>query len=303
MGEKKRHHTVPEVYLKNFAVPRKKQFYLFSYDKKQKKLYESTVSNLSVETDFYRADILKNPIAVEDYYCNYVESPFRNIITPIISRASLNVLRLDTPVITLKEKAWLSFQMIYQFERGRVARSYSEKISPEIIRKAERQVLANLSGQNLSDVKKRIKKITSDQNTIKFAILRASIDPIRIQGIAKYLFYRCWVLYRIDGDAEFITSDNPVMLACNSDATPYSYGLASETTVVYYPVSTRLMFALYSYDYCPGEYNTFDCCLVPLNAFEARHFINAINRMQLSQCKLQAYARSKNVLDDLTKCK
>lgn len=299
MAEKKRNHTVPEVYLKNFASPRKKKHYLYAYDKRQTSIFQSEIGNLSVEKDFYRAEILENPVAIENYYCDYVEKPLAGLLPLIIKRATLNVLRLESPVITLKEKAWLSFQMIYQLERGRVARSFSERIAPEIVLEVEKQIQLELSDQSIPDLRERIRRITANQDEIKFAMLKASIDPKRIQRIAKYLYDRCWVLYRIDGDDEFITSDNPVMLACNLDATPYSNGLAYETTVVYYPISERLMFALYSYDYCLGQFNSLDSCLVPLNAIKEKRFINLVNQMQIKQCQLQAYAKSEKTLRDL----
>ncbi len=301
MAEKKRNHTVPEVYLKNFASPRKKKHYLYAYDKRQTSIFQSEIGNLSVEKNFYRAEILENPVAIENYYCDYVEKPLARLLPPIIKRASLNVLRLESPVITLKEKAWLSFQMIYQLERGRVARSFSEKLTPKIIPEVEKQIIAELLDQSIPNLREQIRRITTNQDEIKFAMLKASIDPKRIQIIAKYLYDRCWVLYRIDGDAEFITSDNPVMLACDSDATPYTNGLASNTTVVYYPISERLLFVLYPYDYMEAEFDRLDSCLVRLNAVKETRFINTINRMQISQCKLQAYAKSESALRNLVK--
>lgn len=299
MAEKKRNHTVPEVYLKSFAIPRKKKHYLFAYDKKQDTVFQSEIGNLSVERDFYRAEILENPVAIENYYCDYVEKPLAGLLPPIIKRATLNVLRLESPVITLKEKARLSFQISYQLTRGRVARSFLEGIAPEIIQETEGQSIFALSDQSILNLREQIRRITANQDEIKFAMMEASIDPRRIQRIAEHLYNRCWILYRIDGDAEFITSDNPVMLAFHSDATPFKHGLASNTTVVYYPISERLLFTLYPYDYLGKASESLDFRLVPLSASREKRFINNVNQMQLKQCLIQAYAKSEKTIRSL----
>ena len=128
----------------------------------------------------------------------------------------------------------------------------------------------------------------------------ASINPTRMENLARHLLSRYWVLYRIDGDAEFITSDNPVMFADNStrDATPFSHGLGVPTTVVYYPLSSKLMIVACSKDYAAGALEECDNQILMLDANKERSFIDFVNKMQLSQCVIQAFAHSKLSLDN-----
>lgn len=46
---------------------------------------------------------------------------------------------------------------------------------------------------------------------IKLSAMDATVDINRICGIAEELLNRCWMVYRINGKSEFVTSDNPIM--------------------------------------------------------------------------------------------
>ena len=174
MAEKVRQHTVPKVYLKNFGTARKKNTYVYVYDKDSQNIFQSEISNVSVERNFYRLEAASDPLAVEDFYSRFVEPQTGEVIAEIIKKANL------------------------------------------------------------------------------------------------------------------------VMFANNAtkDASPFAHGLSSNTTVVYYPLSDKLMLALYSYEYADGILNRFDSGIVRLEAAKEKRFIQLVNSLQLNQCKKQAFAKS-----------
>lgn len=146
MAEKVRQHTVPKVYLKNFGTPRKKKTYVYVYDKDTGSTYQSEISNVSVERNFYRLESVENPLVVEDFYSQYIEPQTGAVITEIIKRANLRVLASDADVISPNNRARLSFYMLYQAQRGRVAKNYmlsmADSVLPDVKLKAQEFAMA-----------------------------------------------------------------------------------------------------------------------------------------------------------------
>ena len=294
MAEKVRQHTVPKVYLKNFGTARKKNTYVYVYDKDSQNIYQSEISNVSVERNFYRLEAASDPLAVEDFYSRFVEPQTGEVIAEIIKKANLRVLSPNADVISLKTRARLSFYMLYQAQRGRVAKDFMVSMTGSVLPVVEQKALEYAKTHQIQNAGALISSLLSDENVLKAARIQASIDPNRIRNLAYYFYDRCWILYQIIGDAEFITSDNPVMFANNAtkDASPFEHGLSSNTTVVYYPLSDKLMLALYSYEYADGILNRFDSRIIRLEAAKEKRFIQLVNSLQLNQCKKQAFAKS-----------
>lgn len=294
MAEKVRQHTVPKVYLNNFGTARKKNTYVYVYDKDSQNIFQSEISNVSVERNFYRLEAASDPLAVEDFYSRFVEPQTGEVIAEIIKKANLRVLSPNADVISLKTRARLSFYMLYQAQRGRVAKDYMVSMTGSVLPVVEQKALEYAKTHQIQNAGALISSLLSDENVLKAARIQASIDPNRIRNLAYFFYDRCWILYQIIGDAEFITSDNPVMFANNTtkDAAPFAHGLSSNTTVVYYPLSDKLMLALYSYEYADGILNRFDSRIVRLEAAKEKRFIQLVNSLQLNQCKKQAFAKS-----------
>ena len=103
------------------------------------------------------------------------------------------------------------------------------------------------------------------------------------------------------GEQEFITSDNPVMFMnrCNLDVTPFSNGIVNEQTVVYYPISPKVLLALYSKESLLGMLECFDNRVVFLDGHKEQKMIRNINLKQKEQCNRQVFAKSENILSEL----
>ena len=299
MADKQRQHTGPQVYLKNFATPQKKKHYIYIFQKADKKIVFTEIGNAAVERDFYKLDAAERPLGWEDFYSEQIEPQTGSIIRELIKKASPVLLRPRATILDNKEKALLSVYMMYQVARGRAARNFmipiTQKTAHEVTETLRAKYSLNVDDQLRAYIKSGLSKV---------AMAEASINPTRMENLARHLLSRYWVLYRIDGDAEFITSDNPVMFVDNStrDATPFSHGLGAPSTVVYYPISPKLMIVTYSKDYAAGALEDCDSQIIMLDANKERAFIDFVNEMQISQCVIQAFAHSispiENVLGD-----
>lgn len=295
MADKKRQHTVPQVYLKNFATPQKKKRYIYVFQKTEQTIVFTEIGNAAVERDFYKLDAAERPLGWEEFYSEQIEPQTGLVIGGLIKKASPILLRPRTTILNRKERASLALYMMYQVARGRAAREFmvpiTKKTADEVAEKLNAEYALNVDDQLRAYIKSGLSKV---------AMAEASINPTRMKNLAEHLLSRYWVLYRIDGEAEFITSDNPVMFADNStqDATPFSHGLGVLTTVVYYPISPKLMIVAYSKDYAAGAFEACDNQIIMLDAAKEHSFIEMVNKMQLSQCVMQAFSHSKLPLEN-----
>src|SRR6266536_5022993 len=57
----RRHHYVPQFYLKGFAVARKKGLQLLVFDCQESRSFPAAIKNVAVETDFNRVEIDGHP--------------------------------------------------------------------------------------------------------------------------------------------------------------------------------------------------------------------------------------------------
>ena len=92
---------------------------------------------------------------------------------------------------------------------------------------------------------------------------------------------------------EFITSDNPVMFinSITNNARPFANGLANPTTMIYYPISPKLLLCAVHPSTYFGALSDQDGHLVDLNACKEIGFISFINKKQIDQCYQHAFGR------------
>ena len=129
--------------------------------------------------------------------------------------------------------------------------------------------------------------------------MEITLNEKRIKMYTQILIQRSFVVYKIAGDKDFVTSDNPVMLIDSStlDATPFRNGVAQRSTVVLYPLSPKVVIAAYHPEYFMGGLVDYDGKYVLLNSNINFRFIENHNKKQFEQCFDQLYARSKETLE------
>ena len=302
MAEKRRNHTVPKVYLKQFAIPQKpgkadSSYYLFQYNKANQVICRTEISNASVENYFYTLEGVEISNIWEDYYCDNVESDMANTLPRFIENSSRKELIGHERVVNENIKTVLAKVMINQLYRGRATREHLLMITPD----GEEEVIQKVKNQfgktEDEEWNQYVNNYQVSPEVIKIAMALACTDQNRLNEHAELLINRFWVMYRIDGDGEFITSDNPVMFVDSSslDSMPFHNGLFNPATVVYYPISPKLMIALYHYKNRLGIKKRDDGRLFLLNIDDS-FFIHSLNHLQIQQCTRQAFAKTKQIL-------
>lgn len=120
-----------------------------------------------------------------------------------------------------------------------------------------------------------------------------------MRNIIEILYLHDFLFYRIvNGGMEFVSSDNPVMFIniFTKDPTPFLSGLSDPATIVYYPISPKLLLAAKHPSLTFGTLTKRDCRIFDLDIRKDADFIFNINRKQIEQCSRQAFAKSENVL-------
>lgn len=284
--------------MKFFCNSRKNGRYVFVYNKTDKKLFESEISNVSVERNFYRLELAEQPLGWEDFYSKEVEPFYGTDIKQLVESVSKKQLDLNNTVLSEEIKAILAQLIIHQLIRGRGARefmdSYLDRQSCEIKEIAYTRFRNYLT----PSLKERIDYLVDDPNMRRIAMADASLNNTRILRLSALLLERVWVLLKTEEENEFLTSDNPVMFLDHDTqrATAFTNGLLSPSTVVYYPLSFNLVIVLYPKLYKNQMIEMKDK-LVVLDRNTVCEFVETINKKQIEQCKRQAFAKSRETFE------
>lgn len=241
-----RQHTVPRLYLKNFDIDGIKQLYVL--DKKWCKLYKRGIKNISVINNFYTCNIGENNnYEWENFYAREVESDFEKALSELISKTSSVLVMEGASVLQEEVKRILAKGMVHQLYRGKIARQYENRRSNELLSKVIKKGRDQF--KNNKKVVTYLKNFQANENFFKE--IYAQIATSGHENLDMFFLDRTWIVYKSNGDDIFITSDNPVMFMNNVtlNATPFQNSLLNPTTVIYFPISSYLMLALYHQDY------------------------------------------------------
>ena len=292
-------HHVPKVYLKNFCS---KEGRISVLDTFTEKVFSASLDNVGKERDYYTLDKLDDPYCWEHAYANGIEPLMNKIIPRILSK--INVLvQSGTPVMDESEKAHMAIIMVIQMLRGQQCREYESRIFqselPGIIERAK-----TVFGHFTSKEQSLVQAYQEDEFYFKRSIMDASLSPERIRRYAEVLYNRNISLFYLRGDLEFVSSDNPVMFinSHTADATPFTNGLLQESTLVYYPLSPKVLLCATHPEAFFRALSKTDCCLVPLSSGREEKFIHTINKKQAEQCYRQVYAQSQETLNEFLQC-
>lgn len=284
-----RQHHVPKVYLRNFCDL---NGCISVMDKREHRIFTTGVRAVGVENDFYTLEKLDDPYCWERAYASGIEPLMGKILTKLISQTNI-LVQNGTTVISPSEKAQLAVIMVVQLLRGKQSREYEQKLYadylPEAIDKAK-----TLFGSLNNEQNKLLEAFASDEYYFKRTVMDVTLDSERITKYARILFNRDILVYRIQGNMEFITSDNPVMFinSITKNARPFTNGLKKPTTIVYYPISPKLLLSAVHPSAYFGALSNQDCQLIDLDACKEIGFITSINKKQICQCYQHAFARS-----------
>lgn len=299
MNEPRKQHYVPQVYLRNFSYETKKNPKLYVFSKSTGKLYPANVSDTAAERDFYTIDSLENKYIWEKHYSSEIEPVLGELIKKIRSQCDNALIQDRSLILTQEEKLTLALSMLFQLSRGKQARAFTQNLYDQLLPGVAEQARTKF-GPLSDDQEALLQSFAEENKYFKEIAMAVSFRRESIERIVSILVQRSFVIYKITDSYSFITSDNPVLFIDKDtfDATPFKNGLTDVNTLVYYPISPRLLIAAYHPDLFFGEFNKLDCRLVILDGTQNSRFIHTINKKQKEQSNY-AYAQTREVLKKL----
>ena len=233
-------------------------------------------------------------------YSKEIEPLLSEVQAEIISKCDNVLIQYNSFVLTSEMKLKLAITMVCQLLRGKQSREFEHKIYsealPSVIEKARQQFAP------IDELKEKIlKAVIEDDDYFKLASMKATFDIERLERYIYILLQRHFLIYKIIGETNFITSDNPVMFLDTTtlNALPFSNGLLQSTTAVYFPIAPKLLIAAYHPNLYFGTLAEFDGKLIFLDSHKEQTFIQTQNKKQYEQCYNQIYAKNKTVLEML----
>ncbi|WP_349946739.1 DUF4238 domain-containing protein [Lacrimispora sp. BS-2] len=300
MSEPKKQHYVPQTYLRKFSFSDGSVQKIFSLHKDQSKIICTNIRDTAAERHFYTIKKSDDQYIWENIYAKEIEPLMSNILSQITSQCENELIQDYSFVLTQEMKKQLSITMIFQLLRGRQSREFQRNIYSEVVLSVIKDVRERFLP--IDETKEKILKAAIEEDDyFKLASMQATFDIKRLEKYINILIRKCFLVYRIIDNAEFITSDNPVMCldALSLSAKPFNNGLAQNTTVIYFPVTSRLLIAAYDSSFYLGMLSEYDKRIIFLDSCKDQPFIKMQNQKQYEQCFNQVYAKRKEVLEEL----
>lgn len=304
MSNTKKQHYVPRTYLKNFSFNKKKvdSHYLEVLSKKDQKIYVSNIEDVAEEKDFYTLENIEDKYMVENYFANEIEPILYDSLKDIRTRCENSLVQSGAKVINEEEKADLTGNILMQWLRGKQTREYERKIYDEYLEKVidDSKNKFRITDSKLNKIANTFLK---DKTVFKEIAISAVFSSDKLKMYHDVLISRNIIFYRIIGDGEFITSDNPVLLVhrITKDPTLFRNGILDKNTLIYYPISPKLIMGAYHPYLYPASLKKKDCQVTFITDLSAGNFIKSINLKQAEQCYNYVYANSKTVLEGIQK--
>lgn len=203
-------------------------------------------------------------------------------------------------ILNKKEKLELTFNIVIQLLRGLATRNLVMGIYEEVLPTVLEKAKSKFSPLSETDMQK-IKEFQNSDKYFNEILMQAILSEDRIKKYTDILMNRNFVFYKIYGSGEFVTSDNTVMFvnAKTLEAKPFANGLLFSSTVIYYPLSPKLLLVAYHPAFMMNSFEELDCKLVNLDYNIERNFLTTNNRLQKEQCDNYVYAHSMQVLNCL----
>ncbi|MCW5716751.1 MAG: DUF4238 domain-containing protein [Bauldia sp.] len=284
----KRHHYVPEFYLKGFSVPRKKGHQTTVIDRNGHS-FQTAIKNVAAETGFNTIEA-PQPDAVENAFAA-IESEIAPALERICSSRSLQ--NTEDREVLMYFIAWLAIRNPRFRETFRKFQSdVSTQIMSLALASRERwegqvkQMVAAGASKGAGPDYEVVKKFhESGKYRIEVPIERhLEIAAPLVDAVFPHLVRRGWTLIRPSAEAgEFLSSDHPVCLTWSdpsSRAGLYGPGFGLDGTAVVFPLRHDLAVL--------GTFESRDAFLDGISEIN----VARVNRTVSEFCQRQVYARN-----------
>lgn len=278
----RRHHIVPQCYLKYFTDENGK---LEVFDKARNCKYCSTPKDVAVRRDFYRDYLSGNEFVWEEFYSSNVESIIPGTFDYIINIS--NKENLLKRILTDEIKDKLSLIIIMQLFRTitwrqHSYRSFDPKSAMLFNNVGKLRLMKNRCGESfLSEI--GMEALSKNQD------LELSNHEITLYTHSQILLERIWVLIRNEEDkTRIVTSDNPVMLyneSSSSFALTNNY-ITDNNNFVFFPISRKLFLIILPLNNIQvNDFRNYADCMIA----GAKGLINFHNQGQFIQASRQIF--------------
>lgn len=288
MNEPRKHHYVPQTYLKNFCIPGKaKKIYV--YDKINNKKFETSIQDIAAERDFYRVNDREDACYWEHYYSQEFETKYPYVIQTITAVCTLSIHNAIVLDLALKES--LASMICVQLLRTKKARENHFEVGKRVSIETLEQLKTSLKSHINQEQKECLNKFQLTEEQFKGINLPIINDVDRLKRLTEYILNKNWMIYFNAGfdKVPYITSDHPVCYynVASQNTGFEDNGLAVSTTIILFPITSKIAIALYPRDLYFGSLSEFDGRMIVVNDDK---FIKWLNAMQIEQCYRQVYS-------------
>lgn len=264
--EHKKHHYVPQTYLRQFAHSNGKQknptYYLNVYNRQAPKPFHRNVEDVCQLLHFYRISdeyLSDNPtenlnaLSLEvEHFANYVETNLTTILEEICHRKEDCIQRMSNifPMVE-NDKYLLAEQIVIQFFRHPKMRELDlasfEEVYPKMIRLFQQNLAIELNDPKIAELNIGIKKDD--------AVLHASqtyLNDAIVSRFAKDLSQNLWS-FVYSPEKRFMTSDNPIVCIQQiPNERPFNLGLNQKGAIKFFALSPDLLLVMMDETLTPG---------------------------------------------------
>ncbi len=247
----RRHHYVPQCYLRGFVLDRDKP-QLYVIDGKEQHTFRTAPANVAARRDFHRIEVDGyEPDALENAFSGFETAVSQSLDRIISSRSIkneddraylLNLMALMAIKNPRRRESWRSAQEHLWKRVLDLATATPERWASQIRRvKAAGEVDPDAD----EDYERMRAFVEADQYRITVPTGRhLELEMKSFETVLPFFFHRKWVLFRAPADATgFVTSDHPVCLMWSEPEQrgklfPPGHGLLR--TQILFPISDNL---------------------------------------------------------------
>lgn len=215
MSEPRNHHYIPQCYLRNFAIKRKKEYYTWVSELKTERRYNTNVRNVGSRRDF-------NKFTIGNSTGNNVE----NMYSEFEGRLGPTLQRVNSSQTDLDNKDWaniLTFLSILAVRHPERRANFLEKIIAQF-REAARdadspdgmRLLLEERGYKTNDnVSLETMKLLQSNDELEWKSepdALVQFELLAFGDVFRSLKNRAWRVAESSGKDQFITADDPFCL-------------------------------------------------------------------------------------------
>jgi hypothetical protein len=287
----RRHHFIPQFYLKGFTVERKKKRQLAVFDGKDRKAFMAAIDNVALERDFNRVEVEGlEPDAFEKAMAAF-EAEMAPALDRIVAAQSIEAQEDRIALVNLIGALALRNPRLRETIRDFHERAVKQVMdflyaTPEVYASHRERMLKE--GKNLPTVSYEDMKKFVEEGNYKIEVATTRHIQLEVETFNKVLpilLARNWLMLRAPTDSGgFVTSDHPVVLVWSKPEMRgglYGPGFGLAETSVFFPICTRLALI--------GAFELKEAVIdVPESS------VAAFNGAQIAYAERQVYARDHN---------